>query len=126
MTWIDDISTYLQTQGIGTLGTDIFVNGFDTTTNCIALFDQPGMGDLTTASDDETIQYPELGVRVRNSVESTAKSKIDAIHALLNGKSNVTIGSTRFIAIEAVCPPFFVSNSATDGWIFSVNYSITI
>ena len=119
--WLDDIGSYLQTSGIGTLGTDIFYHGFDALTpNCIALFDQAGQ------QADGDLHKPMLGVLVRNSADTTAESKARAIYTLLNLKVNTVMGSTHIKRIEAVAAPFFVSNSANNLFIYSINFEVHI
>lgn len=126
MTWIDDIGTYLQTNSVGTLGTDVYYNGFSASSpNCIALFYQAGNKEEETASGDLTFRYPELGIRVRNASDASAKQKIDSIHALLHDISNTLIGSTYFVSIEAIADPFFVSQK-NNQFIYSVNFSLEI
>lgn len=127
MTWIEDLGAYLQTNNIGTLGTNIFYNGFEASaSNCIALFEQAGTQEDITATGDETIRYPELGVRVRNTSLSAAREKAYSIYSLLHNISNSQIGNTFFISIEAVADPFYVSQSKTDLFIFSINFSMEI
>jgi len=125
--YLTDIVNYLQTNSIGTSGTDIFLYGFSKSVkNCIAVMSAPGLGDKSTASGDMTLYRPELDIRVRNSSGSTAKTKATAIHALLNLKTNFTTGNTKFKRIQAISEPFQVSKSETEGTIYSVNFSLQI
>jgi hypothetical protein len=128
MTWIEDIGTYLQTNHIGTLATDIFYQGFDDSVpNCITLFNQGGPGALTTASGDYTIKYPELGLRVRNADDATAYNKAKSILDLLIDVSNTVIRSSKIISIEAInSDPLFVEQDENNRYVYSVNFSITI
>jgi hypothetical protein len=127
MTWADDIGACLQTNGIGTLGTDIFYEDFDPiATNCIALITQTGPGPKITLRKTMTLKRPELGVRVRNQDKVTAYSKIESICDLLSFTVNTTIGNTRFKAIKPIGEPFFVSQSKNDTYIYSMNFSLEI
>lgn len=127
MNWIDDIANYLQTNNIGTLGTNIFISGFDKRIpNCITLFNQPGQYDIVTLSNDQVMHRPEFGVRVRNLDDVTAESKAIDIYLLLNLLSNCIIGSTRFKKITAVSPPFFLEKDDNDRYVYSINFSLEI
>lgn len=127
MTWLEDIGTYLQTNSIGTLGTSIFYEEFDTvTTNCIVLIAQAGPGPKTTLRKYMTLRKPELGVRVRNSDDYTAHTKAESICTLLDQTYNTTIGSTRFKSIKAIADPFYVSQSKNNSYIYSINFSLEI
>lgn len=127
MTWIEDIGAYLQTSGVGTLGTNIFYSDFSPgSQDCIAIIAQPGRPQKNTASGDMKLQRPELGVRVRNTSDDTALEKAVSICNLLNLKVNTTIGSTRFKRIEAISEPFFIGQSKNKSFIYSVNFEINI
>lgn len=127
MSWLEDIGNYLHTQNVGTVGTDIFYNGFHVgATNCITLLDQPGRGENVTLSKDMELERPELGIRIINSSSKSAKTKAEEIYNLLNLKVNTVIGSTHFKRIEAISPPFLVSNSLTEGTIYSINFLLQI
>lgn len=127
MTWLEDIGTYLQTNSIGTLTTDIFYEDFDPiATNCIALITQSGPGSKITLGKTMTLKRPELGVRVRNSDQATAYTKIDSITELLSFTVNTTIGSTRFKSIIPIGEPFYVQQSKTGSYIYSMNFSLEI
>ena len=124
--WLDDIGAYLQSSGIGTLGTDIFYNESDALTpNCITLSGGAGPGAETTLSGDMQLYKPELGVLVRNSSDATANSKALSIYNLLHLKVNFTSGTTRFKRIRAISEPFFVSTS-NNQFIYSINFEIQI
>lgn len=127
MSWLDDIGEYLEANEIGGLGTDIFYRGFDATTpNCITLLDHAGLGAIVSLSKDMTLERPELGVLVRNESDITGEQKAQEIYQLLNFRVNETIGSTYFKRIEAVAAPFFVSQTDSGLFIFSINFQLQI
>ncbi len=127
MSWIDDIGSYLQTQGIGTLGTDLFYEKFEPSIqNSVILITQAGPGPSTTLGNTMILRKPELGVRVRNQDDSTAYTKAESIFNLLNDTYNTTIGNTRFKRINAVADPFFVGFDKNENFMYSINFSIRI
>jgi hypothetical protein len=86
---LSDIGTYLQSQGIGTLGADLFLGLMpDQPDNCIALFEYAGSPpDLHWNGE-----YPGLQVRVRGTSYEAARSKIGEIMTALHGLYEQTLG----------------------------------
>ena len=77
-----EIGTYLQAQGVGTPGADMFLGLMpDEPDNCIALFEYAGSPpDLHWNGE-----YPGLQVRVRGTSYEAARSKIGDIVKKLHG-----------------------------------------
>ena len=125
MSWLTDIGTFLQTNSVGTVGTDIFFDQIEDG-NCIGLFSQGGFKTKTTLRKTMTLERPELGIRVKNFTKSTANTKAESIYNLLDLTFNTTMGSTRFKSIKALSPPFPILQSKTEGYIYSINFSIEI
>lgn len=123
--YIKDIADFLQSNFVGTLGTDLFIGGFDATPNCIAINAISGLTQRT-ATGGMVLYNPELNIGVRNRSGKAAELKARAIHTLLNLQTNRVIGSTRFKRIEAIADPFFVSKSEQEGTIYSVNFYLKI
>ena len=91
-----DISGYIQSAGIATLGTDMFI-GYqpETPYNTVTLYETGGY-PLDKAG---FLQYPTLQVIVRNESYGAARSKIDSIINLLHRTTNTTINSTKYCSI---------------------------
>lgn len=98
MSVITDIATYLQTLGLGTLGTDIFYSYFPDNVNTgIAVLDTGGpQPDIDLPTKEPTFQ-----VFIRAVDYDTGKAKLDAVRSALHQQSGVTIGSTFFFFILA-------------------------
>ena len=73
---LTEIGAYLQSQGIGTLGANVFLGLMpDKPDNCIALFEYAGSPpDLHWEGE-----YPGLQVRVRNKGYAAARNKIEVV-----------------------------------------------
>ena len=86
---LKEIGTYLQSQGIGTLGANVFLGLMpDQPDNCIALFEYAGSPpDLHWNGE-----YPGLQVRVRNKSYAAARTKIGEVMAELHGLYEQTLG----------------------------------
>lgn len=127
MTWIDDIGTYLQTNSIGTLGNDIFYNGFDASvSNCITLLNAPGLSERCSLQRSMILSRPELDIRVRNVDDSTAETKAKAIHDLLSLVGTQIIGSTHFKKIRPLQDCYFLETDENDRYIYVINFQCEI
>ena len=85
---LTEISAYLATQNVGTVGTDIFLGLMpDQPDNCVALFEYAGSPpDLHWNGE-----YPGLQVRVRNTSYAAARTKIGEIMTALHGLYEQTL-----------------------------------
>ena len=79
---LTEISTYLATKNVGTVGVDIFLGLMpDKPDTCIALFEYAGSPpDLHWAGE-----YPGLQVRVRDTSYAAGRAKIRNVMELLHG-----------------------------------------
>ena len=126
-TYLDDLGSYIQTEGIGTKAVDIFFYGLDESApNCVALIPYTS-GKLSNSivSGEINPYEPNISIIVRNTDAYTAHSTSIYIYKLLRCVSNQVIGTTQFKNIQEHGPPGFVAN--VDGkYIFSINLSLTI
>lgn len=89
---LTEISAYLATQDIGTVGTDIFLGLLpDQPDNCIALFEYAGSPpDLHWNGE-----YPGLQVRVRGTSYAAARAKIGDVMGALHGLYEQVLPGTK-------------------------------
>ena len=118
---LNDISTYLQAQGVGTVGTDIFLGLMpDQPDNCIALFEYAGSPpDLHWEGE-----YPRLQVRVRDKSYAAARAKIGTVAALLHGLHEQVLSDTRYLLIKALGSPEVLKRDANNRIEIFVNFEI--
>lgn len=127
MTWLTDLGEYLEDQNFGTIGSNIFYGDFKAgVPNCIALNGSTGRSTKTTLKKTMTLERPELQVKVRNLSNKLANQKSESIEKLLDLTFNTFIGATRFKSIKANAPHFFVEQSQTEGYTYSVYFSLEI
>lgn len=91
----EEIADYLQSKGIGTVGTDLFVDHMpDAPDTCIAVFSTGGLEpDGKYGYDDPTIEIMTRSLNVK-----TAFDKIASAYNQLQALTNVTLASgTRVI-----------------------------
>jgi len=94
----DDIASYLQTAGIGTVGTSIFIGHMpDAPTNCLALYQYAGEPPLAVGE----IESPRLTVRVRNATYLNGQNKARDVLKALHTLGEVTINAHRYLYIRA-------------------------
>ena len=118
---LKEIGTYLQSQGIGTLGADLFLGLMpDQPDNCIVLFEYAGSPpDLHWNGE-----YPGLQVRVRNKSYAAARTKIEGIYELLHGLHNQILSGTRYLLIKARGSPEVLKRDNNNRVELFVNFEI--
>jgi hypothetical protein len=118
---LKEIGTYLQSQGIGTLGANLFLGLMpDQPDNCIALFEYAGSPpDLHWPGE-----YPGLQVRVRDKSYAAARSKIREVMAALHGLHEQTLSGTRYLLIKARGSPEILKRDASNRIELVLNFEI--
>ncbi len=118
---LKEIGTYLQSQGIGTLGDNLFLGQMpDQPDNCIALFEYAGSPpDLHWAGE-----YPGLQVRVRNKSYAAARAKIGEIAKELHGLHEQMLSGTRYLLIKARGSPEILKRDANNRVELVLNFEI--
>ena len=118
---LSDIGNYLQAQGIGTLGTNIFLGLMpDQPDNCVALFEYAGSPpDLHWEGE-----YPGLQVRVRNKGYAAAREKIEEVVTELHGAHELTLNGTRYRVIKVRGSPEVLKRDANNRVELFVNFEI--
>ena len=118
---LKEISTYLQSQGIGTLGANLFLGLMpDQPDNCIALFEYAGSPpDLHWNGE-----YPGLQVRVRNKSYAAGRAKIEEVVTELHGAHELTLNGTRYLLIKARGSPEVLKRDNNNRVELFVNFEI--
>jgi hypothetical protein len=118
---LSEIGNYLQTQGKGTLGTDIFLGLMpDQPDDCIALFEYAGSPpDLHWNGE-----YPGLQARVRNTSYAAARTKIGDVVDELHGLCEQTLSGTRYLLIKAKGSPEILKRDSNNRIELFVNFEI--
>lgn len=97
-----DIATYLQTNGFGFIGTDIYY-GFlsDEPDHAICIYDTSGR-----PTELHGIKQPNFQIVVRDASYTTASTTIESIETLLQYLTNTTINGTFYLNINNLQAPF--------------------
>lgn len=121
MTFAEEIVTYLAAQGLGTKGTDLFVD-----------FYAPGRaGTVTVVRSTGGLHahaglpwsQPSVQVMVRSEDYDTAASQAAKIHNLLHGMVKVDVTHHHILTSEAFGLPQSIGRDAQDRSEVSANYS---
>lgn len=130
---LDEIGTYLQTQGLGTLNTDLFL-GFmpDSPDACTALYETVGEAPslaFHTNPGEIVLEYPHFQVAVRSAKRDNsatfytdARTKAQNIWKKLQGLGNVTLSGASYKYIHALQSPCFRNRDENQRVIFAANY----
>ena len=118
---LKEIGAYLQSQGIGTLGTDLFLGLMpDQPDSCIVLFEYAG----STPDLHWNGEYPGLQVRVRNKSYAMARAKIGEVMEKLHGLHEQTLAGTRYLLIKARGSPEILKRDASNRVELVLNFEI--
>lgn len=129
---LDDIGDYLSSQGIGTVGTDIF-KGFlpEATTAAVALYETGGRGpDVAMGAgpigSTVAMEWPRVQVvcRADEYDYATARSKAHDIFKLLHGMPARVINSTSYQWAAAVQSPYLMGRDESNRVLISCNYDV--
>jgi hypothetical protein len=123
---LDELSAYLAANGIGTLGTDIFIGQLPESPDAAcALYEYGGIAPAHTIGGG-TAKYerPRVQVVARALTYSAARSKIESIYTLLDAVAGAMLSSVRYLRIEAVQSPAFLERDANNRVTMVCNFQV--
>ncbi len=135
--FLEKLALYLQRQGIGTVGQDIFVNYIvDSPDNAVFVIDTGGFppdykGDVVNPGRQLSVGVgaeagmlnPTVQIRVRNTDIQQAYMKAFQIFNLLHGKSFWNLGEdVHVLTCSAMQQPFWIGRDAKNRDEISCNY----
>lgn len=105
---LDEIGNYLQTQGVGTLGSTLFLSVMpDTPDDVVSVYDYGGLPPvMTLGAGAAKWEEPRIQVVARATTYSAARTKIGAVFTALHSLLNTSLSGTLYLSIEAVQSPF--------------------
>lgn len=100
--FLDETADYLATQGIGTVGTDIFVGDVPPDpNNLVSLFGITGSNLNRDSRQVGTLHFPRFQVFVRNTDYANASAKLEAVRTALHAKYGIALPNWRIMALHA-------------------------
>ena len=131
MSLLDEVGTYLAAQGIGTLGTNLFL-GFapDAPDQVTVLYEAGGQAPIRAmgqAAGSPVAQRPRLQVVCRDTQYeyATARSKAKSVYAILDGlcsRGDITMSGTRYMWLSAVSEPSLMGRDDAGRVLIVCNY----
>lgn len=113
---LDDLGLYLQTQGLGTLGTTLFKGSVPLDTpevsivnSLIALLETPGLPpERVHDGPSASVDQPVIQVLVRGEPHGyeAARALSEDLYRTLDGLANITLQGTAYLWLLAMQPPF--------------------
>ena len=105
-----DLAVYIQSGGLGTVGTDMGVNGFmDKGDNEVAVFEYSGLPEDATMGGSVAFEHPKIQLQVRDTSSSKAWARCYAIYAYLRGKMDLTLNGHTIQYIKGTGHPHILS-----------------
>lgn len=119
---VEDVGSYLQSTGIGTVGKNIFVGTMpDTPTNCLAIYSTGG----PMPENNAPMLLPSFQILIRKEKGNLAVAAqlADYVFSLLDGKWSV---SNRIKGrVQSSSLPGANYRDASGNWVFSLNFQMT-
>lgn len=117
MALLDELASYLQAEGLGTVGTTIYKGSFplDTATTLdrpvLALVEVPGFPPMRS-HDSPPSRYEQPVVQVASRGASygyeAARVQADAAWQALDGLANQVLSGTAYLTVQALQSPFLL------------------
>lgn len=102
-----ELAEYLESQGVGTVGTDLFVGEMPAgVVNAMVITQYPGAPpELTCGSAGWTLEISRLQFRARNTDEATALTKCKLAATALSKVKNQVIEGVRYRSVTVLQSP---------------------
>lgn len=123
-----ELGDYLSTNGVGTVGTDLFL-GFmpDTPNGCVALYETGGLGParaMRGSAGQPVAERPRVQVVARSTSYASARAKARDAYLLLEGLGDVTLNGVQYKWVGAVQEPFMMGRDELGRVSIAANYDV--
>lgn len=129
-TVLEAIGNYLQAQGHGTQGTDIFLGRMPTSPDaCIAVYEYGGAAPLFTFGSAATaVDRPSIQVMCRAARDDypAARNKAKDIRSLLGAITNTTLSSIAILRVEPIGSVNPLGPDENDRPLVTVNFQVHV
>lgn len=125
---LPELSAYLATQGIGTVGSTIFEDFLPPTPDaCVALFEYGGRADHNIRAFGQaelTREFPRVQVLVRGAADDygTPRVKIQDVLRALTRVMTVTLSGIEYYTATPLQSPFTLERDGMRRYVLAVNF----
>jgi len=123
---IEDLGTYLQNSGHGTLGSTLFIYQLpDEPDTCLALRGYEGI-DPSYSHDSvlPSFERPRLQLTARSATIETAMAMAWAAWRNLSRIKNESINGSFYLAVRPLQSPFIMERDSSNRWIAAANFEV--
>ena len=118
MAILDSLGAYLQTQGLGTVATNIFYTRMPETPDvCVALYENTGTGpDHVFGASVKAIDHQRIRVycRAARNDYPAARSKAESVRAVLGAIRNTTLSGVSILCVLSTSEVYPVKRDNDD------------
>jgi len=127
MTWIVSIADYLQTQNLGTKGTNLFIGVLPETNSMVTVLNEFNGDIIETNKVGIALYQPSLQVRTRGMPEdyATPKTRIAAIQTALAALPDATYTGIRILRVRPQGTILALGQDNNMRYEFSANFQVT-
>lgn len=124
---LEELATYMQANGIGTLGTNLFVGTLPSTPDtCVGLQEYPGTQPAYALGGGlQVLEFPRVQVMTRAKLYNVARDKADDVWRLLGAITGQTLSGVHHLRVQALSNPFELPPDDTNRKLFACNYVVT-
>lgn len=120
---LDEIGNYLQAQGVGTIGTDLYLSQMPDQPDTALSIQETGGYPPDLHAD---IDYPTFQIMCRSMDYQTARSKAEDAFKVLHGLAETILGTRRYLLISAMQSPTYIGRDASMREMISTNYEVIL
>lgn len=121
MSAITELSTFLESAGHGTRGTNLFEGLLpETPDSARAVVPTTGFPDIRSFNGVE-YEVRRYQVYVRDAVYATADSRAEGMYASLRAVANQALSGTFYLTIDAVTPPYLLERDENGRVVLAFN-----
>ncbi len=129
MSVVEAIADYLQAQGRGTVGTDIFIGLMpDSPDTSVTVYESAGPGTIQTFGGGVALDRVSIQISVRGVRDDypTARNRAVTIRDTLASVTEVTQGSVRFVRLDPTGYVNSIGRDEEDRPVFTINFIATV
>lgn len=126
---LKELATYLQGQGLGTMGTNLFYGFMPPDPDiCLVLYEYGGLPlEPDMGTPNPRIEYPLIQVVVRGSADEdqdAPRLKIQQAVTALTKIGDQSLSGVQYLAVMAKQAPFFLKRDENFRFYFACNFQV--